>query len=145
MLLMQCLVGRAGSHPWAQADGSGDIGCNPELKTPGWEATVHREQAPVGLMLPSPSFVGHVFRSRRLVWLTLLEAFRSDTAAEAGLQTVSALQISFPLPPSLHKQLCPEVASPTSENSLPPPSPYLAGKQNTMPLKMTLPPVSFFS
>lgn len=38
----------------ARADGTGHVGCNPELKTPGREATVNREQAPVGFMPSVP-------------------------------------------------------------------------------------------
>lgn len=42
-------MGRAGgARSMARADGTGHVGCNPELKTPGREATVNREQAPVG-------------------------------------------------------------------------------------------------
>lgn len=50
-----------------------------------------------GLCRLCPRFVGHVFRSRRLVWLTLLEAFSVDTAAEVRLQTVSGATDIFPL------------------------------------------------
>lgn len=54
MLLAGAWWALLGACSVAQADGSGDIGCNPELKTPGWETAVHREQAPVGFVPSVP-------------------------------------------------------------------------------------------
>lgn len=111
----------------AQADGSGDIGCNPELKTPGWEATVHREQAPVGFMPSVPSFCGARIQVKAAGLAHVARGLqRGHCGRGEAPDCFWCYRHLSPLPPSLHKQLCPEVASsPTSENFLlPPPSPY---------------------
>lgn len=59
-------------------------------RPPGWKAAVDREQAPSeGHTIRAPLLwdtrSGHIFRSRLLACLALLEAFSVDIAAEMRL------------------------------------------------------------
>ena len=111
----------------AQADGSGHVGRDPEHKTPGWEATVNREQAPMGLTPSVPSFSGARVQVKAAGLAHIAGGLqRGRCGRDEAPDCFWCYRHLSPLPPSLHKQLCPEVASsPTSENFLLPPlSPY---------------------
>ena len=83
--------------PWLRLMGVGMLAVILSTRPQAGKQPSTGSRPPWGSRRLCPRFLGHVFRSRLLVWLTSLEAFSVDAAAEMRLQIVSGATDIFPL------------------------------------------------